>query len=43
MMKRILIWLLGIIAVLVVAIILAFRFTPWPSVAIIQYAFSRGD
>ena len=36
MIKRILIWLLGTVVVLVVAIVLAFRFTPWPSVAIIQ-------
>jgi len=43
MIKRILIWLLGTVVVLVVAIVLAFRFTPWPSVAIIQQAFSRGD
>lgn len=25
-----------------VAVFLAFRFTPWPSVAVIQLAFSRG-
>jgi acetyl esterase len=43
MIKRILLWFLSIVAVLVVAIVLAFRFTPWPSVAIIQEAFSRGD
>ena len=43
MIKRILIWLLSTIVVLVVAIMLAFRFTPWPSVVIIQKAFSRGD
>ena len=28
---------------LVVAIVLAFRLTPWPSVAVIQRAFSHGD
>ncbi len=43
MIKRILIWLLGIVAVLAVAIFLAFRFSPWPSVALIQHAFARGD
>ncbi|MBN9547392.1 MAG: alpha/beta hydrolase [Alphaproteobacteria bacterium] len=43
MIKRILLWLLAIAAVLAVAVALAFRFTPWPSVAIIQYVFSRGD
>jgi hypothetical protein len=43
MIKRIFLWFLAIIVVLVVAIVLAFRFTPWPSVAIIQQAFSRGD
>jgi acetyl esterase/lipase len=43
MIKRIFLWSLAIIVVFVVAIVLAFRFTPWPSVAIIQQAFSRGD
>src|SRR5258708_39716734 len=43
MIKRILIWLLATIVVLVMLIVLAFRFSPWPSVAIIQQAFSRGD
>ena len=43
MIKRILVWLLGAIVVLVVAMVLAFRFSPWPSVAIIQQAFSHGD
>ncbi len=43
MIKRILIWVLGTIVVLIVAIVLAFRLTPWPSVAIIQHAFSHGD
>ena len=43
MIKRILVWLLGTIVVLVVAMVLAFRFSPWPSVAIIQQAFSHGD
>ena len=42
MIKRILLWFMTIIVVLVAAIVLAFRFTPWPSVAIIQQAFSRG-
>ena len=43
MIKPILIWLMCTIVVLGVAIVLAFRLTPWPSVAIIQQAFSRGD
>jgi acetyl esterase len=43
MTKRLLLWLLGIVVVLIVAIVLAFRLSPWPSVAIIQEAFSRGD
>ena len=42
MIKRILLWFMTIIVVLVAAIVLAFRFSPWPSVAIIQQAFSRG-
>lgn len=40
---RVGIWVIGIVLVLAVAVVLAFRFSPWPSVAIIQYAFSRGD
>lgn len=40
MIKRILFGLLGILAV---AIVLAVQLSPWPSVAIIQHAFSRGD
>lgn len=43
MIRRTLLWSLGIIAVLVAAVVLAFRFSPWPSVVIIQHAFSRGD
>lgn len=42
-MKRIILWTLGVLAVIVIAIVLAFRFSPWPSVAVIQYAFSKGD
>lgn len=42
-MRRIFLWLLGIVAVLAIMVVLAFRFSPWPSVAIIQYAFSKGD
>lgn len=43
MIKRALIWVLGFVVVLVTAIFIAFRSSPWPSVAITQYAFSRGD
>jgi acetyl esterase len=43
MIKRILLWVMAVLAVLVVVTVLAFRLSPWPSVAIIQYAFSRGD
>lgn len=42
-MKRFLIWSTSILLALIVAIVLACRFTPWPSVAIISYVFSRGD
>src|SRR4051812_49321747 len=41
-MRRFLIWLLVTVVVLAVTIVAAFRFSPWPSVAIIAYAFSRG-
>jgi Esterase/lipase len=43
MVKRVLLWLLGIVVVLAVAVLLAFQLSPWPSVAIIQQLFSRGD
>lgn len=43
MIKRVLVWLLGIIVVLVAAVVLAVQLSPWPAVAIIQHAFSRGD
>lgn len=42
-MKRIVLWIAGILVALVVIVVLAFRFSPWPSVAIIKYAFSEGD
>ena len=42
-MKRFLLWSVGVLVVLIVVVVLAFRFSPWPSVAIITYAFSKGD
>ena len=42
-MKRFLLWAGGILAALVVIVVLAFRLSPWPTVAIIQYAFAGGD
>lgn len=42
-MKRILLWTLGTLAVLAVALFLAFRLSPWPTVMVIQYAFGKGD
>lgn len=42
-MKRAILWIGGILVVLVGGIILAFRLSPWPGVAIIAYMFSRGD
>src|SRR5260370_39950556 len=42
-MKRFLLWSAGIFVVLAIAVILAFRLSPWPSVAIITYMFSKGD
>ncbi|GLQ53046.1 lipase [Devosia nitrariae] len=43
MVRRVLFWILGIIVVLALVIFLAFQLSPWPSVAIIQQVFSRGD
>lgn len=42
-MKRFLLWLLAILVVVVMGIVLAFRFSPWPSVAVIQYVFAKSD
>jgi acetyl esterase len=41
-MRHFLLWLLVAVGVLAAIIVAAFRFSPWPSVAIIAYAFSRG-
>lgn len=42
-MKRLILWSAGILAVSVLAVILAFKLSPWPSVAIFSYLFSKGD
>ena len=42
-MKRFIVWSVGILVALIVAVVLAFRFSPWPSVALINHAFSKGD
>ncbi len=42
-MKRFFLWLTATIVVLVAAIVLAFRFSPWPSVLVIAHAFSGAD
>ena len=42
-MKRVLLWTLGLLALLAVALFLAFRLSPWPTVMVIQYAFGKGD
>jgi len=40
---RIILWTGGVLLALAVLVVLAFRLSPWPSVALIQYMFSRGD
>jgi acetyl esterase/lipase len=40
--RKILLWAGGILVVLAVAVFLAFRLSPWPSVLIIRQAFERG-
>lgn len=42
-MKRLLLWAGGILAALVVVVLLAFRLSPWPSVALIKYMFAGND
>lgn len=42
-MKRVIFWVAGVLIVLVVAVVLAFKLSPWPSVTIIAHMFSKGD
>lgn len=42
-MKRASLWAAGIVALLLLLLLLAFRLSPWPSAAVITYMFSRGD
>jgi acetyl esterase len=42
-MRRSILWAAGILLVLIVTVVLAFKFSPWPAIAIINYAFSKGD
>ncbi len=42
-MKRVLLWGLGALVAVVVAVVLAFTLSPWPSVAVIAYIFSQGE
>jgi hypothetical protein len=41
-MKRFL-WSAGILFALIIIVVLAFTLSPWPSVAVIRFMFSRGD
>jgi acetyl esterase/lipase len=41
-MKRLLVWSAGILVILIVGGLLAFTFSPWPSVVLITYGFARG-
>jgi acetyl esterase/lipase len=41
--KRVFLWIAGIVVALAVVVVLAFRLSPWPSVAVIEYLFSKGD
>lgn len=42
-MKRLLLWSLATLVFLTVAVVFAFRLSPWPSVALIEYMFAQGD
>jgi acetyl esterase/lipase len=42
-MKRFVRWALSFLIVLVVLVVAAFKLTPWPSIAVINYMFSKGD
>ena len=41
-MKRFLIWSACVLVILIAVAILAFTLSPWPSVALITYAFAKG-
>src|SRR5689334_5096103 len=38
-MKRFILWSLGVLAV----VLLVFTISPWPAIAIVRFAFSKGD
>ncbi|MHA6690038.1 alpha/beta hydrolase [Devosia sp. A449] len=42
-MKRFWLWTLATVVVLLLAGLLAFRLSPWPSALLIQYVFAQGD
>ena len=42
-MKRFILWSAGALVVFIVAVLLGFTLSPWPGVAVITYAFSKGD
>ena len=42
-MRRFVLWFAGILTLLIAALLLACRLSPWPGVAIITFAFSRGE
>jgi acetyl esterase len=42
-MKRIILWFAGTLLVLAAVVVLAFKLSPWPSVAVFAYMFSKGD
>jgi hypothetical protein len=40
--RRFLLWSTGILVALIVAVVLAFWLSPWPSVAVITYMYLAG-
>ena len=42
-MKRFILWLTGTFAVLAIITVSAFKLSPWPSVAVFSYLFSKAD
>lgn len=42
-MKRFILWLTGAFFVLAIITVLAFKLSPWPSVAVFSYLFSKAD
>ena len=42
-MKRFILWFAGVLAGFIIVVLSAFTLSPWPAVAVVTFAFSKGD